>query len=151
MPADVLVIWNPPPGRAELIQALQQVMPSTVALFSGPAGKDDPQSFLMTLSGMVRHALRTKSGEISISKLAGILNQREAVVQSGIHWLIARGFVHSTESNGDTVVLAEGGTAQMQTAAELEKRIQAMLEETAAFRAYYLRADPDELLSVEKK
>lgn len=148
MPADTLVVWNPPPGRAELIQALTRVNPATVALFAVPAGKDDPQTFLTTLSGLVRHALRNRAGEISISQLAGILNQRETTINASIRWLIARGFVRLLESDGEKITLAENGVPDMKAVPELEKRIQELLEETAAFRAFYLRTDPSELLSV---
>jgi len=148
MPADTLVVWNPPPGRAELIQALARVNPTTVALFAIPAAKDDPQTFLTTLSGLVRHALRSRAGEISVSQLAGILNQRDATVEIGIRWLIARGFIRVTESDGDSFVLTESGIPDMEAVPALEKRIKTLLEETAAFRAFYLRTDPSELLSV---
>lgn len=148
LPAEMLVIWNIPPGRSEIKLALERVKPTKVALFANVVGMDDPQTFLKTLSGLVRHALRTRDGEISINKLAELLNQRDSTVQTGIHWMSARGFVHVIESTGDRFVLAEGGESQLETVPELEKRIRTLLEETAAFRAYYLRADPTELLSV---
>lgn len=148
MPADTLVIWNPPPGRGELIQAMARVNPATVALFAVPAVKDDPQTFLTTLSGLVRHALRSRAGEISVSQLGGILNQRETTIKAGIRWLIARGFVRMLESDGEKITLAENGVPDMEAVPELEKRIRELLDETAAFRAFYLRTDPSELLSV---
>lgn len=148
MPADVLVVWNPPPGRSELEQALTIVNPATVAFFAEPAGNDDPQSFLSTLSGLVRHALRTRAGEVSIRQLAGILNQREITIHTGIRWLVARGFIREIESDADVITLAEGGIPDMESVPALEKRIQTLLEETAAFRAFYLRTDPSGLLTV---
>ena len=148
VPAETLVIWNPPPGRVELKQALDQVRPVVVVLFAVQAGSDDPQSFLAQLGGLVRHALRTREGEVSISQFAGLLNQREITVLLGIRWLIARGFVRSVEMDNHAVVLAEAGVPDMAAAADLEKAIRSALEETAAFRSFYLRADPSGLFSV---
>lgn len=148
VPGEILVIWNPPPGRFELTQALEQVQPEIVALFGVQAASDAPQVFLNQLGGLVRHALRARAGEISIAQFAGLLNQREDTVRLGIRWLIARGFVRAIESDDHLVVLAEAGVPDMATAGELEKAIRNTLEETAAFRSFYLRADPSGLLSV---
>ena len=148
VPAEILVIWNPPPGRFELEQALDQVHPEVVALFAIQAASDDPQIFLTQLGGLVRHALRTRAGEISIVQFSGLLNQREEAIQLGIRWLIARGFVRSIEMDDQSVVLAEAGVPDMEIAGELEKAIRNTLEETAAFRSFYLRADPSGFLGV---
>ncbi|MHB8113391.1 MAG: hypothetical protein ACYDHA_08035, partial [Bellilinea sp.] len=148
VPAEILVIWNPPPGRFELKQALDQVQPEVVALFAVRAASDDPQIFLTQLGGLVRHALRTRAGEIAIGQFAGLLNQREDTVRLGLRWMIARGFVRSIEMDDRMVVLAEAGVPDMATAGELEKSIRIALEETAAFRSFYLRADPSGLLAV---
>lgn len=148
VPGETLVIWNPPPGRTELRQALEQVQPSAVALFANTAGSDEPQAFLSHLSGLVRHALRTRAGEISVSQFAGLLNQREDTVRLGILWLIARGFLRQVEYADNNFVLAEPGVPNPQSAATLERDIQTALNETAAYRAFYRRADPGGLLSV---
>lgn len=148
VPGDTLAIWNPPPGRAELRQALEQVQPSAVALFANAAISDDPQAFLSRLSGLARHALRTRAGEISVRQFAGLLNQREHTVRLGIQWLIARGFLRQVESTENLYVLAEPGVPDPKSATLLEREIQTALEETAAYRAFYRRADPDSLFSV---
>ena len=148
VPAEMLVIWNPPPGRMELKQALDQVRPAVVALFANQIGSDEPQVFLTQLIGLVRHALRTRAGEISIGHFAGLLNQRENTINLGIRWLVARGFVRQAEQAEDMVVLAEPGVPNPLAAAALEQDIKTALEETAAYRVYYRRADPDSLFSV---
>ncbi|HWR65023.1 MAG TPA: single-stranded-DNA-specific exonuclease RecJ [Bellilinea sp.] len=148
VPGQTLVIWNPPPGGTELRQALDQVQPTVVALFANTAGNDEPQAFLAHLSGLVRHALRTRAGEISVTQFAGLLNQREHTVRLGINWLIAKGFLRQMEYADNNFVLAEPGVPNPQAAAALERDIQVSLDETAAYRSFYRRADPDGLLSV---
>jgi len=148
VPADTLVIWNPPPGSAEIQEALRVVNPGTVALFANPASDDAPQSFLVQLTGLVRHALRTRGGLVSSSQLSGLLNQRQLTVELGIRYLIARGFVRQIDTDSEGVVLAEPGVPDIQTADELENDLRTVLEETAAFRAFYIRADPSAIIGV---
>lgn len=148
VPAELLVIWNPPPGNAELQQALQVVQPKKVALFAVSAGVDDPQAFLVQLTGLVRHAIRTRAGEISLSLFAGILNQRKATIEYGIRYLIARGFVRRLDDDDGEIILTEAGVPDPELAAKLEKNIRTTLEESAAFKAFYVRADPLELFGV---
>jgi len=147
-PSGTLVVWNTPPGRRELAQAIRQVEPSTVALFAVPVTTDNPQAFLINLTGLVRHALRTRAGEVSVIQLAGLSNQREITVIQGLNWLAANGFIHILDNDGDHFTLAEGGIPEKTIIPELEKQLKISLEETAAFRAYYLRTDPSEILSV---
>jgi len=92
--------------------------------------------------------LRTRAGEISVNQFAGLLNQREHTVRLGIQWLIARGFLRQVEDADNIFVLAEPGVPNPQNAAALERDIQVSLDETAAYRSFYRRADPDGLLSV---
>lgn len=148
VPGETLVIWNPPPGRIELRQALEQVQPAKVAFFANTAGIDEPQTFLAHLSGLVRHALRTRAGEISVSQFAGLLNQREHTVRLGIQWLIAKGFLRQVDYTDQIFILAEPGIPNAAAAASLEQDIRVSLDETAAYRSFYRRVDPDALLSV---
>jgi single-stranded-DNA-specific exonuclease len=150
-PADTLVIWNPPPGRKELDQALAQVQPSTVALLGVTAVSDDPRDFLSRLGGLIRHAIRTRAGELSIARFAGILNQRETLVNLGIRWLIARGSIRVVETQEDHLIVAENGVPDLPAANEIEKDIRRLLQETAAFRAFYLRANPASFFEVSYK
>ncbi|MRR32509.1 hypothetical protein EG834_19780 [bacterium] len=124
------------------------MQPSAVVLFAMQAGSDEPQVFLTHLSGLVRHALRTRAGEISVSQFAGLLNQREVTIQLGIHWLVARGFVRQVDTLDGSITLAEPGVPNPQLATALEWEIQSLLEETAAYRSFYRRAIPNGLLSV---
>lgn len=147
-PAGTLVVWNPPPGRKELADAIKRVAPAKVALFAIPAATDDPQAFLVNLSGLIRHALRTRAGEVSISQLSGLSNQREITVKHGVSWLTASGFIHILDNVGDQFTLAEGGNTDKSKITEFENKLKTDLEETAAFRAFYIRTDPSEILSV---
>lgn len=147
--AETLVIWNAPPGAAELAQAIKTVKPIKIVLFAVPYGTDQPGEFLTNLTGMVRYALRAKSGQIDLVELAAALNQRVAAVEAGLRWLTARGIIHFVTETIDQFVLAEGGVPDIEKVSIMENALRNILRETAAYRAFYLRADPRELLKLE--
>ena len=60
--AGTLVVWNIPPGRRELQQAIQAVIPRRVALFNANAVPDQPGEFLKRLAGLVRFSLKNRQG-----------------------------------------------------------------------------------------
>ncbi len=140
--AGTLVVWNIPPGRRELMQAIQAVIPRRVALFNANSIPDQPGEFLKRLAGLVRFSLKNRQGTVTIGELAAALGQREATVQRGLDWLAARGFVHTLAVEGQSIQLGEGGQADQNRAAALDEEIRYLLQETAAFRSYYLRANP---------
>ena len=88
-PADTLVIWTIPPGRAELQAALNQVKPKEVVLFADDPGMDQFDAFLQRLAGLAKHALRTADGLVSVQRLAAATAQREAAAWLGLRWLAA--------------------------------------------------------------
>ncbi len=60
--AGTLVVWNIPPGRRELQQAIQAVIPRRVALFNANSVPDQPGEFLKRLAGLVRFSLKNRQG-----------------------------------------------------------------------------------------
>ena len=140
--AGTLVIWNIPPGRRELQEAVQSVIPRRVALFSANSGSDQAAEFLKSLAGLVRFSLKKRQGSVAIGELAAALSQRETTVRHGLDWLAARGFIHRVSASDQTLQLGEGGQPDQNRAVALEGEIRFLLQETAAFRGYYLRANP---------
>jgi single-stranded-DNA-specific exonuclease len=140
--AGTLVVWNIPPGRRELQQAIQAVIPRRVVLFNANSVSDQPGEFLKRLAGLVRFSLKNRQGAVTIHELAAALGQREASVQRGLDWLAARGFVHTISVTDQSIQLGEGGQPDQDNAAALDEEIRYLLQETAAFRTYYLRANP---------
>ncbi len=145
--AGTLVVWSIPPGRQELQEAIRTVIPRRVALFSVNPGSDQPAEFLKRLAGLVRFSLKNRQGTVTVSELAAALCQREAAVQRGLDWLASRGFVHPITVGNLTIRLVEGGQSDPNRASALDDAIRFLLQETAAFRTYYLRADPKALVN----
>ncbi len=144
-PADNLVIWNPPPDQRLILNALRAVAPQRIILGCFALDKDQPRAFLEQLMGMVRFALRTQQGLVSLAGLAGALGQRETTIETGLGWVIARGYIRQVERDGGQFSLAEGGVPDKATLERLSTQLADELRETASFRAFYRRVDPAEL------
>lgn len=146
MPAPVLAIWTTPPGPAELHSALQRVKPEKVILFAIDPNLDHMEAFLRRLTGLVKYALRSSQGVVSLPSLAAAMAQRLATVQVGLEWSQAQGHIRILSIDGETVFLEQGAGISQPTTAEIATRLAAMLDETAAFRQYYSHADKEALL-----
>lgn len=146
-PAPVLAIWTIPPGPAELRQALEHVSPARVYLFAVDPGLDDPETFLRRLAGLVRYGLRTAGGRMRLSALAAAMAHRQETVRVGLDWLAARGHVALLETAEDEVQVARGDGQEREGLPRLTARLVALLEETAAYRAYFTRASSDSILN----
>ncbi len=144
-PANGLVIWTTPPGPAELQAALEMVSPETVYLFGIDPGLDQPEKLLKRLAGLTKHALNSNAGRVSISMLAAATAQREATVRAGLAWLAARGHLAILDKDGDKVHLAAGNQQASADLPQTAARLKALLEETAAYRAHFARAEKETL------
>ncbi len=145
-PSEALAIWTTPPGPAELRAALEKVSPATVYLFGIDPGGSRPQAFLRRLAGLTRYALRANQGWVNLSTLAAATAQREATVRRGIAWLVARGHLVVCSEDGPQMRLGEGGHAPRADLSPIAAQLKALLEETAAYRAHFARADEKTLL-----
>jgi single-stranded-DNA-specific exonuclease len=144
-----LVIWTTPPSPAELLAVLKQVSPHTVYLFGIDPGLDKPKEFLARLAGLVKWALQSERSQVRISSLAGATAQREATVRAGLSWLAARGYVTILDETDETVGLAPGDQTAAADLSEKGARLHVLLEETAAYRAFFARADGRTLIAGE--
>lgn len=143
--APALVIWTAPPGNAELKAALEQVNPRVIYLFGFEPGNDQPQLFLERLAGLVKYALKTEGGWIQISRLAAATAQRATAVQAGLAWLEARGALTILRQEDDQVCLQPGAGVASGDLPALNAGLKTILEESAAYRRYFKRADKDAL------
>ncbi|MBN1660580.1 MAG: single-stranded-DNA-specific exonuclease RecJ [Anaerolineae bacterium] len=142
VPAARLALWTLPPGPRELAAALEQVAPEQVFLFAADAGLDEAGAFLARLGGMVRYVLRAKDGVLDPEAAAAHLGHRVATVEAGIAWLAAGGQVGVIGCEESICHLAHGTGSPVPTAVdEARRRLEALLAETAAYRAY-LRTAP---------
>ena len=148
--AQVLAIWTTPPGPGELRAAVEQVSPETIYLFGIDPGLDDVEGFLQRLAGLVKRAQNAHGGWVRVSTLAAATAQREATVRTGLAWLASRGHVsvlERDEGEGE-VRLVAGSKAAAADLSRVTARLRELLQETAAYRAYFAGADEEILVSV---
>ncbi|RLC64714.1 MAG: hypothetical protein DRI48_07455 [Chloroflexi bacterium] len=148
-PARELVIWSTPPGPGELQAVLEKVSPQVVYLVGIDPGADRPQEFLERLAGLVKHAINANRGRAQISTLAAATAQREATVRAGLAWLAAQGHLvvlNEAEEGDDQVRLAPGDQTVAPNLPQITARLRGLLEETAAYRTHFARADREALI-----
>jgi single-stranded-DNA-specific exonuclease len=144
--AEVLVIWTVPPGPQELAQALEVASPQRVVLFDQYADLDAPRLFLAKLTGLLKYDLRARGGRCSVAALAAALGHRERTVRQGIEWLAARGQIRIIDENNHTLLLDFAHRRPADDADSVYQELQSLLVETAAYRAFFRRADVRALL-----
>jgi single-stranded-DNA-specific exonuclease len=153
-PSKGLAIWTSPPGPGELQAVLEEVSPETVYLFGMDPGLDYPEKFLKRLAGLAKRALNSNRGRARISTLAAATAQREATVRVGLAWLAARGHLVVLDADedfvDDEVRLAAGRQTVSGDLPRITAQLRALLEETAAYRAHFARADKDTLVSFQR-
>jgi len=147
--ARTLVVWSAPPGPREMDAALALVSPRVVALCGVTSvedrGGDRIEPFLRRLAGLLKHDLRQRQGQVYLPALASACGQRLATVRKGIEWLAARGQIVVVKWEGDDLVIASGN-GEKQVTPDLETELRVLLSETAAYRAYFRRADAQQLV-----
>jgi single-stranded-DNA-specific exonuclease len=147
--ADLLAIWTIPPGPMELDEVIKKVIPSKVFLFGVNPGMDDPKAFLKRLIGLVKSKVKTSPGVINLSALAGATSQRIQTIRTGLEWLEDRGHLRLETIDQDTAKISLGNKNNNEDTKTSSSRLNAMLNESAAFRRYYLTASKERLLSKE--
>jgi single-stranded-DNA-specific exonuclease len=140
--ADMLVIWTAPPSPTVLRDALSRVEPREVTLFAIDPGLDAPAPFLRRLAGLTVHVLQRHDGQSTLATLAAGMAHAEPTVALGLSWLVRRGQLTYARDPGGGIVLRTGDGRVRDGLDEANAELAVALEETAAYRAYYRRADP---------
>lgn len=141
-----LVIWTIPPGRTEMIEALDRAKPQTVHFFGNQPDYDQPKAFMERLAGLIKYSLRHPDQPLTLSALAVALAHRLPTVQLGLTWLEARGAITIQMNEGGRIAIFPGAGQPIPDLKQVEARLRQALDETSAFRSYYLRADLNSLI-----
>ncbi|MCX6038060.1 MAG: single-stranded-DNA-specific exonuclease RecJ [Chloroflexi bacterium] len=145
--ADNLVIWTIPPSPEELQVALDTVKPHIVTLVGAHPFLEVTDAFIARLTGLLKYAITHRAGKVTYAELAAATAQRRITVEQGLNWLISRGNIALVHQEDDQLWVAPGKTINdLGGAARLWVEVQALLAETAAYRAHFKRADKDTLL-----
>ncbi len=140
-PARALIVWTAPPSSVIWQRVLEHVRPEHVYLFAVDPQIDRLDAFLRRLGGLVKHALSTQSGRLEWSEMAAAMAHRVEVVQTGVHWLAAKGQVSLVAEEDGAAILEGGGVADADEERTVRRQLQDLLAETAAYRQYFRAAE----------
>ena len=148
-PADELSIFTTPPSPAELRKALEIVKPKVIYVFGNSPTAEKPDEFLSYLTGLCKFVINQRRGNASLRELASAMAARESAVQIGLEWLAAGGHV-SVVSEDDALTISKGdGEGNPYLQKELYIAVKGILEETAAYRTHFAKADINTLMGLE--
>ena len=146
-PCNVLAIWTTPPGRAELDYVLEKVKPIKVILIGVSPSTDRLDRFLKRMIGLVKFSLKTKHGRVNLTELTAAMAHKEITVRVGIDWLSVQGYSSRYTSDGDEIIFSNEDRRVSNETSMITEQLKTLLEETAAFRAFFTKADPDTLIN----
>ena len=148
-PADEFAIYTAPPSSADLRAALETVKPNKVYLFGVSPEPEKADTFLARMAGLAKYVINQKGGSVSVSELAVVTGQREGAIRLGLEWLAAGGHISIQRDDG-TVHLSSGNHESNQyLQRELYLAVKGILEETAAYRAHFQRAEAESLINLD--
>ena len=148
VPADELVIYTTPPSFSDLKAALDVVKPKTISVVGIAPKEETADEFLSRLAGMAKYVINNRGGRTSAQELAVATAQRVSAARIGLEWLAAGGHV-TIVAEGDALVLSRGNSeANPYLQRELFVAVRGILQETAAYRAYFAHADLHVLMGV---
>jgi hypothetical protein len=146
--ADNLVIWTIPPSSEELQNAVKIVNPHTITLVCAHPFLEITDAFIARLTGLLKFAITKRDGDVTYAQLAAATAQRQVTIKLGLNWLVSRGNISLLHEQGDHLRIGPGKTINdLGGAARLWVEVQALLAETAAYRAHFKRAAKDTLLA----
>jgi hypothetical protein len=129
---DELVIYTTPPSFTDLRSVLEIVKPKKIFVFGVSPAAQKADEFLSQLAGMTKYVINNKAGKVSIKELVVATAQRESVIRIGLEWLAAGGHIAVSE--------------HQYVQKELYVAVKGILEETAAYREYFSRANIEALI-----
>jgi hypothetical protein len=108
---------------------------------------EELKPFLERLAGLVKFVLNKREGRVTLEELASATGARLAAVRLGLEYLSKRGQVAvEHESTGEIVLAASNAGVDESALARIESQIRNLLNETAAYRNHFRKADKDTLL-----
>jgi len=148
-PAEELAIYTAPPSSADLRAALEAVKPKKVYLIGVSPEPEKADAFLARMAGLAKYVINQKDGNVTVAELAVVTGQREGAIRLGLEWLAAGGHISLQRDDG-AVHLGAGDHEQNQyLQRELYTAVKGILEETAAYRLHFQRAEAESLMNFE--
>lgn len=137
-PSDTLIVWTIPPDETTWKTALALVQPETLIVFGHENPLDSATVLFKHLAGMLKYL--HKHGQMAeLQHLAAKTGQREVSIRLALQWLeMTTPFVLKPIST-DRFQLSLDSTKAAGTEPALLKRLQYLIQDTAAYRQFWLK------------
>jgi hypothetical protein len=145
--SDEFAILTAPPSPQVLRAALEVVRPRKVHVFAITPSVEPTDAFLSRLAGLAKFVINRRAGAVTVQELAGATGQREGAVQLGLEWLAAGGHIAAQRENESYRLSHGDGIADQYLQKELYVAVKGILQETAAYRAHFGRANLENLFA----
>ena len=148
-PAEELAIYSAPPSSADLRAALEKVKPARVYLFGVSPEPEKADAFLARMAGLAKYVINQKGGNVSVAELAVVTGQREGAIRLGLEWLAAGGHISIQREDGAVHLSPGNHESNQYLQRELYLAVKGILEETAAYREHFQRAEAESLINLD--
>ena len=142
-----LIIATIPPNRSQLLDIINFSKPETVFLFGiNPLPPDQMQPFLEYLGGLLKFTVRENNGNMELKQFELLTAQSQMTLLAGLNWLAFHGDIQFQIVENGEIRLSVPGIWDSMKLENAQKELKTLMNETRAFRSYYLRADFSNLL-----
>ncbi|HEX9013029.1 MAG TPA: hypothetical protein VF813_05915, partial [Anaerolineaceae bacterium] len=148
VPSRTLVVWTSPAADDVLEETLRRVNPRRMVWVGQGAGLFTTDEFLTRLAGLVKFALRTKNGSLSLEKLAAVTGQRVETVIAGLEYLLGGGWVSLAHASEEGWQVSAGGTPDKEIQTLSRARVADLMAETGSYRQFLQHADLAKLVNM---
>lgn len=143
-----LVIASIPPSWEVLDTLIQNTSPERIVVYGKGQVEESIIALIQRVAGLVKYALRTKDGKTSLSELAIQCAQTESVLMLCLEFLDAKGMISVAFGEGGNLFVTEKGhSSEAARLQQIENALVQVVEETRAFRRYFLSVDLDPILA----
>jgi single-stranded-DNA-specific exonuclease len=144
--AQVLVIYTPPTGPQALQEALERVQPATVVLLGIEPPIYSPAHVQRRLLELVNYVLHHQDGRTTLQALAEATAQPPNTVRLILEHLIAHGEITVEHKRGGSIAITRANNDPTADIQDILQALQSSFAETAAYRTFFHRATPSQLL-----
>lgn len=148
-PAEEIVIYTTPPSSVDLRAALETVKPKKVYLIGISPEPEKADAFLARMAGLAKYVINQKGGNVTVAELAAATGQREGSIRLGLEWLAAGGHIAIQREDGAVHLSTGKHESNQYLQRELYIAVKGILEETAAYRLHFQRAEAESLMNFE--
>lgn len=148
--SNVLIIYTAPSGPQPLQEALERVKPVKAVLVATDPPIQTLPDVQRRILEIIKYVLNQQNGKTTLDALTGAVAQSTATIRHLLDYYAAKGEITVEYKRGTTVMVTYTNTSPAPDLAEKLSTLHAGFVETAAYRAFFKRADPYQLLGWEK-